>query len=47
MATSFLILKAPDTADKFRFEVRTYKQSASELGGFIYYDDFEIVEVVQ
>ena len=42
-----LILKAPDTADKFRFEVRTYKQSASELGGFIYYDDFEIVEVVQ
>lgn len=42
-----LTLKAPVTADKFRFEVRTYKQSADNLGGFIYYDDFEIVEVTQ
>lgn len=42
-----LTLKAPATADKFRFEVRTYKQSADNLGGFIYYDDFEIVEVTQ
>lgn len=40
-----LTLKAPETADKFRFEVRTYKQSAAAFGGFIYYDDFEIVEV--
>lgn len=42
-----LTLKAPTTADKFRFEVRTYKQSADNFGGFIYYDDFEIVEVTQ
>lgn len=42
-----LTLKAPATADKFRFEVRTYKQSADNFGGFIYYDDFEIVEVTQ
>lgn len=42
-----LTLKAPDAATLFRFEVRTYKQSATAVGGYIYYDDFEIVEVAQ
>lgn len=36
-------IQAPATADKFRFEVRTYKDNAG--GGFVYYDDFEISEV--
>lgn len=40
-------LTAPATATIFRFEARTYKQSASAVGGFIYYDDFEMVEVAQ
>lgn len=42
-----LTLTAPPAANKFRFEVRTYKQSATDFGGFIYYDDFEIIEVTQ
>lgn len=35
-------LTAPESAVKFRLEVRTYKESSG--GGFIYYDDFSIVE---
>ncbi len=35
-------LVAPATATKLRFEVRTYKGTAA--GGFIYYDDFSVIE---
>lgn len=38
-----MTLAAPATATKFRFEVRTNKET--ELGGSIYFDDFEVVEV--
>ncbi|MBR8706016.1 BF2992 family fimbrillin-A clan protein [Bacteroides pyogenes] len=40
-----LTLTAPQSAVKFRFEVRTYKGSSTAVGGAVYYDDFEIVEV--
>jgi hypothetical protein len=33
-------LNSPANATKFRFQVRTYKQSNDAIGGFIYYDDF-------
>lgn len=33
-------LTAPANATHFRFQVRTYRQSASQVGGYIYYDDF-------
>lgn len=36
-------LLAPATANKLRFEVRTYKEG--DNSGFIYFDDFEVVEV--
>lgn len=40
-------LTAPATANKLRFEVRTYRESTTAVGGYIYYDDFEVVEVTQ
>lgn len=38
-------LVAPTTANKLRFEVRTYKEG--DNSGFIYFDDFEVVEVTE
>ncbi|WP_448779340.1 fimbrillin family protein [Bacteroides congonensis] len=38
-------LVAPAGTVKFRFEVRTYKGSSTAIGGAVYYDDFEVVEV--
>lgn len=38
-------LVAPATATKFRFEVRTYRESTTLEGDPIYYDDFSLVEV--
>lgn len=38
-------LLAPATANKLRFEVRTYKEG--DNSGFIYFDDFEVVEVTE
>lgn len=37
-------LVAPATATKFRFEVRTYRESTTSDGDPIYYDDFSISE---
>lgn len=36
-------LTAPSNATHFRFQARTYRQSATNVGGYIYYDDFSIV----
>ncbi|THF48519.1 T9SS type A sorting domain-containing protein [Flavobacterium supellecticarium] len=36
-------LTAPTNATHFRFQARTYRQSATSVGGFIYYDDFSMV----
>ncbi|WP_177730235.1 T9SS type A sorting domain-containing protein [Flavobacterium inviolabile] len=36
-------LTAPANATHFRFQARTYRQSATNVGGYIYYDDFSIV----
>lgn len=38
---------APANTVKMRYDVRTYKASATALGGYIYYDDFELTEVVK
>lgn len=38
-------LVAPATATKFRFEVRTYRESTTSDGDPIYYDDFSLAEV--
>lgn len=38
-----IVLTAPATANKFRFEARVYKEAAA--GGSIYYDDFSVIEV--
>lgn len=38
-------LTASETATKFRFEIRTYKGSTTEVGGAVYCDDMEVVEV--
>ncbi len=40
-----LTLVAPATATKFRFEVRSYRESTTLDGDPIYYDDFSVVEV--
>ncbi len=37
------ILTAPSTATHLRLQARTYRGSASQVGGYIYYDDFSVV----
>ncbi|UUC45930.1 T9SS type A sorting domain-containing protein [Flavobacterium cerinum] len=36
-------LTAPSNATHFRFQARTYRQSGTSVGGYIYYDDFSMV----
>jgi len=39
-----LTLTAPATATHFRFQVRTYRESPTADGGFIYYDNFSMID---
>ena len=38
-------LIAPPTATHFRLQARTYRQTVTQAGGDIYYDDFSVVKV--
>lgn len=37
-------LVAPPTATHFRLQARTYRQTTTQAGGYIYYDDFSVVK---
>jgi len=37
-------ITAPATATRFRFQIRTYRETTGAEGGFIYYDDFSFVD---
>jgi len=37
-------LKAPASATHFRYQVRTYRESTTAQGGYVYYDDFSLVD---
>lgn len=39
-----LVLTAPAGAARFRFQVRTNRQTTNQSGGFIYYDDLSFVQ---
>lgn len=38
-------ITVPEGATILRFEARTYRESTTQVGGYIYYDDMEMVEV--
>ena len=46
MATITIEFTAPAGTVKMRYEVRTYRNmDSNEAGGYIYYDDMELVEI--
>lgn len=38
-------ITVPEGATILRFEARTYRESTTQVGGYIYYDDMEMVEI--
>lgn len=38
-------ITVPEGASILRFEARTYRESTTQVGGYIYYDDMEMVEI--
>lgn len=38
-------ITVPEGASILRFEARTYRESAQQVGGYIYYDDMEMIEI--